>query len=74
MKVEPTGTYQAKDDEGATHTITIHTTFTEFVPPSGRPEWHPGSQQHRMKNGNHVNVYDDGWLEEVETGRRMKTL
>ncbi len=73
-KVEQTGTFQAVDDAGAFHTIAIHTTFTEFAPLSGAPQWIPGSKSHKMANGNHVNINDDGTLEDVHTGRTMRRV
>lgn len=71
-KIEQTGSYQAIDEDGQQHTIYVFTRFTEVSPLSGPARWIPGTQSHKMRNGNHVNVNDDGTLEDVHTGRIMR--
>lgn len=73
-KVQQTGSYQAVDAQGVQHTIYVYTNFIEVAPLSGPHEWVPGTQSHKMRNGNHVNVNDDGTLEDVHTGRTMRRV
>lgn len=72
QQVRRTGQFEAVDDDGNTHVITVYTTFIEATQLSGPPEWIPGTKSHKMTNGNHVNVNDDGTLEDVHTGRVMR--
>lgn len=74
QKVEQTGSYLAIDEDGDKHTIYVFTTFIEVTQLSGPANWIPGLKSHKMQNGNHVNVHDDGSLEDVHTGRRMKKI
>jgi hypothetical protein len=73
-KVEKTGTFQAIDSAGTTHTVSIYTTFSEVTFLSEPPQWIEGLKAYKMSNGNHVNANDDGTLEEVRTGRIMRRL
>lgn len=71
-KIEPTAKFVAVDQNGDEHTVTVYTTFVEYAPQSGPAQWIPGSKSHKLANGNHVNVNDDGTLEDVHTGRILR--
>jgi hypothetical protein len=73
-KIEKTATYQAIDDADTIHTISIYTTFIECKIVPGKGTWLPVQKSHKMRNGNHVNVHDDGTLEDVYTGKIMRCL
>jgi hypothetical protein len=66
--------YIAVDGTGKRHTITVYATFTEVVTLAGSEGWLEGTRQHRMPNGNHVNVLDDGTLEDIHTGLKMRRV
>lgn len=74
-KTEKVGTYLAVDDLGRRHTIHVHALFVRSTflsdPPSA---WQKATESHKMANGNHVNVHDDGTLEEVRTGLKMRRV
>lgn len=74
QKIEKTGSFQAADESGQAHTIHVFTQFTEYAPLSGAPQWIAGLKSHKMSNGNHVNVNDDGTLEDVHTSRKMRRI
>jgi hypothetical protein len=64
------GSYRAVDERGNVHTIDVYQEITETS--TRRIE---GVESHRIaSNGSQVNVSDDGNLEEVRTGRRMRRL
>jgi hypothetical protein len=71
-KVERTGQFEAIDDSGASHTITVFTTFIEHAPLSGTAEWIKGLKSHKLNNGSHVNVKEDGTYEAVQTGQILR--
>jgi hypothetical protein len=73
-KIEKTGSFQAVDEDGEAQTIHVFTQFTEYAPISGAAQWLPGLKSHKMSNGNHVNVNDDGTLEDVHTSRKMRRV
>lgn len=73
-KVEKTETYVAVDESGSTYDIYIWTTFTEHNPLHGSAQWVSGAEAHQMKNGNHVNVNNDGTLVDVLTGLVMRRV
>jgi hypothetical protein len=64
-KVERTESYVAVD---------VWTTFTEYKPVNGFAQWVPGAKTHKMQNGNHVNVNNDGSLVDVHTGLVMRRV
>ena len=70
-KVERTGSFLAVDDDGNRRTVNIYTTFTEHRPLSGRATWAAGSVSYELDNGNHVNVFSDGTLEDFVTGQKL---
>jgi len=73
-KVEKTESYVAVDESGNTYGIDIWTTFTEYTPVNGSAQWLPGAKSHKLQNGNHVNVNNDGKLVDVETGLIMRRV
>lgn len=68
------GSYRVIDDDGREHVVEIHVEMVEATFNEGNTVTKPGQQQHRMTNGNHVNVNDDGTVEEVATGRVMRRV
>ena len=73
--VKLTGKYQAIDDNGIKHNVSVFTNFIKVSPLSGDTELIEGLKSHKMQsNGNHVNVNDDGTLLEVVTGRNMRPV
>lgn len=73
-KVEKTETYVAVDESGNAYNIDIWTTLTEFKPVNGSAQWTSGAKSHQLKNGNHVNVNNDGTLVDVQTGLVMRRI
>lgn len=73
-KVEKTGTYAAVDERGNTYSIDIWTTFTEYKQLHGSAQWISGAKAHQMRNGNHINVNNDGTLVDVHTGLVMRRI
>jgi hypothetical protein len=74
QKVEQTGSFQAVDESGVKHTIIVFTNFTEHAPLSGERSWIPGMKSHKMGNGNHVNVLEDGTYQDIHTMRVMRRI
>lgn len=71
-KVERTASYKAIDQDDVEHMIYVYTTFDD-VGLNGKPAWRRSTtDQHKMRNGNLVNVGADGTLEDVATGRQMR--
>jgi hypothetical protein len=73
-KVEITDSYLAENAEGEQFQIDVHTTFTTFHPVDGKIKWTPGSKEHKLQNGNHVNILRDGTLEDFVTGMKMRKV
>jgi hypothetical protein len=73
-KVEITDSYLAVNEEGEQFQIDVHTTFTAFHPVDGKIKWTSGSKEHKLQNGNHVNVLQDGTLEDFVTGMNMRKV
>lgn len=73
-RVEKTESYVAVDESGNAYNIDIWTTFTEHNPVHGSAQWASGAKSHRLKNGNHVNVNNDGTLVDVQTGLVMRRI
>ena len=73
QKTEPTARYVAVDSNGREYKITVYTTYMESVLLStGESQWHATTEAHKLANGNHVNVNNDGTLEDVHTGTVMR--
>lgn len=73
-KLEKTGTYAAVDESGNIYDIDIWTTFTEYTPVNGSAQWISGAKSHKVKNGNDVNVNNDGTIIDVQTGLVMRRI
>lgn len=73
-KVEKTESYVAVDESGSAYDIDIWTTFTEHNPVNGSAQWVSGAKSHKLANGNHVNVNNDGTLVDVQTGLVMRRI
>lgn len=74
VRIRETGRFQAVDDSGARHTVVE---FTEFLDAGtlDRPGQRvPGLRSYKLLNGDHVNVHDDGTLEHVASGRRLRRI
>lgn len=69
-----TDEYQAVDEKGVAHTIHVYTTFVEARPISGEAQWLPGSKRHVTQNGQHINVLDNGSLENIVTSKILKRV
>jgi hypothetical protein len=67
-----TEVYQAVDSKKRTHTVQVHTEFTEEVYFDGPVEMVTGREEHRLENGNPVDVGADGGLRDKRTGLRMR--
>ena len=64
------GSYRAVDERGNVHTIDVYQEIVETA--ARRIE---GAESHKIASkGSQVNVNDDGRLEEVRTGRRLRRL
>lgn len=70
QKVEQTGSFQVLDESDVKHTITVFTTFIL----SGERSWIPGLKSHKMSNGHHVNVLDDGTYQDIHTGKILRKI
>jgi hypothetical protein len=69
------GAYKAKDEQGQEHLIHVYVDILETTFLDGSRDRSEGLESHKMAaNGNHVNVNDDGTLEEVRTGRVMRRI
>lgn len=73
-KVEITDSYFAVNSEGEQFQIDVHTKFTTFHPVDGKIKWTAGSKEHKLQNGNHVNVHPDGTLEDFDTGMKLRKV
>lgn len=75
-KRELTERYRAVDDSGREYAIDVYTEYILVESYSSPPQWIERIKSHKMaSNGNHVNVSrEDGSLEEVATGRKMRRL
>ena len=67
-----TESYQAVDSKKRVHTIHVHTEFVEEVFFDGPVEMVTGEVEHRLENGNVVDVAPDGALRDRRTGLRMR--
>ena len=73
--VEHKGSYDAVDDKGQRHRINVYVEVMHVSTLSGPTQRVEGLQTHKMaSNGGHVNVNDDGTVEEVSTGRLMRPV
>ena len=73
-QIRQTGRFQAVDDNGTRHTILE---FTEFLDASTleRPGQRvPGLRSYKLLNGDHINIHDDGTLEHVASGRKLRRV
>ncbi|MES2099460.1 MAG: hypothetical protein V4569_06540 [Pseudomonadota bacterium] len=74
-KREKTDSYQVVDRDGITHTVDILTEFVAELPASGPPRWARTIDSHKMAaTGHHVNLNDDGSLEDVRTGMPLSRI
>ncbi len=73
-KVEITDSYLAVNSEGEQFKINVHTKFTASNPVHEQVEWTHGSKEHKLLNGNHVNVHPDGTLEDFVTGMKLRKV
>jgi len=68
---EHTSRFTAVNAQGERHVIDEYTRFAVFQPLSGAAQKHPGSRT--LRHGrDYVNEMDDGTLEIVRTGERLK--
>ena len=67
-----TDVYEAVDSKKRVHTVHVHTEFVEEVYLSGPVEMLTGLVEHRLENGNPVEVAADGGLRDKRTGLRMR--
>jgi hypothetical protein len=67
-----TEVYQAVDSKKRVHTVQVHTEFVEEVYLSGPVEMLTGLVEHRLENGNPVDVATDGALRDKRTGLRLR--
>lgn len=72
--IQITDSYFAVNSDGEKFQIDVHTTFTAHHPVAGGVQWHPGSEVHKLQNGNHVNVWKDGTLEVWDTGMKLRRV
>ncbi|MES2990628.1 MAG: hypothetical protein V4844_04345 [Pseudomonadota bacterium] len=71
---EKTDSYQVLDSLGAIHAVDILTEFVEDSA-SGLARWTRATESHKLAaTGHHVNLNDDGSLEDVRTGMPLERL
>lgn len=68
-----TGTYQAAGESGNRYIVHV---FTDVLDTGGLdgPSEVEGMQAHRLANGDHVNVGQDGTLVVLRTGEKLRRL
>lgn len=62
-----TGQFQAEADDGTLYTVVEWTTFSEYRPLSGAPQWVRGAREYRLSTGGHVNPVSDGVYQIFDT-------
>lgn len=67
-----TGTFDAQDEQGHTHTIYVYTEFHQ-AETFGHSEEVEGLKEFTLANGQHVNHLGKGEYEIVETGQKLKS-
>jgi len=67
-----TETYQAVDSKKRTHTVEVHTEFVEEAFFDGPVELVTGRAEHRLENGNPVDIAADGTMRDKRTGLRLR--
>jgi hypothetical protein len=67
-----TEVYEAVDSKKRVHTVHVHTEFVEEVFFDGPVEMVTGLVEHRLENGNPVDVASDGNLRDKRTGLRLR--
>jgi hypothetical protein len=67
-----TETYLAVDSKKRTHAVDVHTEFVEEVFFDGPVEMVTGRTEHRLENGNPLDVAADGAIRDKRTGLRLR--
>ena len=62
-----TNQFQAEADDGTVYTVVEWTTFSEFRPLSGSPQWVRGAREYLLSTGGDVSPLGDGAYRIVET-------
>ena len=67
-----TESYQAVDSKNRTHTVEVHTEYTEDQFFDGPVEMDTGRVEHRLENGNRLDIATDGSIRDKRTGLRLR--
>jgi hypothetical protein len=67
-----TEVYEAVDSKKRVHTVHVHTEFVEEVYFDGPVELVTGRVEHRLENGNPLDVSEDGSLRDKRSSLRLR--
>ena len=73
-KTELIETYKVVDDAGQVHVVNVFATIIYTTMLDGSSNRSVGTKSHKLANGSHVNVNDDGTLLVVQSGRVMRRV